>query len=113
MPPPVGCRPPSQGDAMTVLTMPTVDSLTHDQHDAQPDVAELVHAAKRGDRRAWNSLVARYSPLVASVARGYRLSPSDTEDVSQTVWLKLVQNLAHLREAKALPGWLKTTTQHE
>src|SRR5204863_155915 len=35
------------------------------------------------------------------------------KDVSQTVWLRLVENLANLREPEALPGWLATTTQRE
>jgi len=30
--------------------------------------------------------------------------------VSQTVWIKLLENLASLREPRALPGWIRTTT---
>jgi RNA polymerase sigma factor (sigma-70 family) len=47
------------------------------------------------------------------VTRTYQLTADDARDVSQTVWLRLVENLANLREPEALPGWLATTTQRE
>jgi RNA polymerase sigma factor (sigma-70 family) len=73
-------------------------------------VTELVSAATHGDQEAWASIVVRYQPLVRSVARRFRLSASDVDDVSQTVWLKLVECLDELREPRALPGWLAVTT---
>ncbi|MGI8531915.1 MAG: RNA polymerase sigma factor [Geodermatophilaceae bacterium] len=75
--------------------------------------AELVAAAARGDQPAWDRLVERYLPLVLAVAGRYRLSGRDTEDVSQTVWLRLVEHLGQIREPAALPRWLVTTTKHE
>ena len=36
--------------------------------------------------------------------RGYRLNESDVEDVGQTVWLRLVENLDRIREPRALPA---------
>jgi RNA polymerase sigma factor (sigma-70 family) len=48
-----------------------------------------------------------------AVTRTYQLTADDAKDVSQTVWLRLVENLANLREPDALPGWLATTTQRE
>jgi RNA polymerase sigma factor (sigma-70 family) len=76
-------------------------------------VGELVAAASRGDQSAWTALVERYLPLVYSIVRRYRLSDKDAEDVSQTVWLRLVEHLDAIREPKALPGWIATTTRHE
>ena len=73
----------------------------------------LVRAAAAGNRDAWNHLVERYAPMIRSVAKGYRLNNSDVEDVTQTVWLRCFEHLSELREARALPGWLKTTTQRE
>jgi RNA polymerase sigma factor (sigma-70 family) len=78
-----------------------------------PGVFELVRAAATGDRRAWESLVSRYMPLVTSVAVRYRLADEDVADVSQTVWLQLVQHLNKLRTPEALPGWIVTTTRNE
>jgi RNA polymerase sigma factor (sigma-70 family) len=76
-------------------------------------VLELVAAALDGDQQAWNRLVDRYTPLVLSVVRRYRLADSDAEDVVQTVWLRLVEQLGRIRQAEALPGWIVTTTGRE
>jgi RNA polymerase sigma factor (sigma-70 family) len=78
-----------------------------------PPVTDLVIRARNGDKQAWDALVERYAPLVWSVCRRYRLSRADAEDVNQSVWLTLVDQLAALREPAALPGWLATTTQRE
>jgi len=77
------------------------------------EVSRLVRASAGGSETAWHELVRRYSPLVMAVTRTYQLTADDAKDVSQTVWLRLVENLANLREPDALPGWLATTTQRE
>lgn len=77
-------------------------------------IAELVRAAAdHHDKEAWDELVVRFHPLVMSVTARYRLSEQDAADVSQTLWLRLVQHLAALREPAALPGWIVTTTRNE
>jgi RNA polymerase sigma factor (sigma-70 family) len=76
-------------------------------------VSELVAASANGDQAAWNELVRRYARLVMAVIRSYRLAAADAQDVSQTVWLRLVEHLGNLREPEALPRWLETTTQRE
>jgi RNA polymerase sigma factor (sigma-70 family) len=76
-------------------------------------VSLLIARSAAGDEQAWNELVRRYAPLVMAVIRSYRLGAADAQDVSQTVWLRLVEHLAHIREPEALPGWLATTTQRE
>ncbi len=76
-------------------------------------VGELVAAALAGDVRCWNGLVQRYTPLLLSVVRRFRLDGSDAEDVVQTVWLRLVEQLGRIREPEALPGWIVTTARHE
>lgn len=77
------------------------------------NVADLVHAAAGGDEDAWSSLVVRYMPLVRSVIRAYGLSGDNADDVNQTLWLRLVEHLKDIREPRALPGWIKTTTRNE
>jgi RNA polymerase sigma factor (sigma-70 family) len=78
-----------------------------------PAVIDLVARARDGDARAWNEIVDRYAPLVWFVCRRYRLSRADVDDIGQTVWLLLVEQLGNLRQPAALPGWLATTTQRE
>jgi RNA polymerase sigma factor (sigma-70 family) len=74
-------------------------------------VATLVMRARNGDQLAWDALVERYAPLIWSLCRRYRLDGADTADVSQNVWLQLVNHLGKIRDPAALPGWLATTTR--
>ena len=76
-------------------------------------LTDMVKAATSGDREAWHWLVKRYAPLVVGVASRYRLGADDVADVSQAVWLKLVEHLDDIREPRALPGWIVTTTRNE
>ena len=78
-----------------------------------PQVTDLVTGARKGDPQAWDALVERYSPLIWSICRRYRLSEADAEDVGQAVWARLVDQLDSLRDPAALPGWLSTTTRRE
>jgi RNA polymerase sigma factor (sigma-70 family) len=76
-------------------------------------VITLVIGARKGDQQAWNVLVERYSSLVWSICRRYRLSQADAEDVFQAVWMRLVDQLNRLDRPAALCGWLSTTTRRE
>ena len=76
-------------------------------------VTDLIARARNGEQQAWGALVERYAPLVWSICRRYRLDPADAEDLAQTVWLRLVDQLNRLRDPDALPGWLATTTRRE
>lgn len=78
-----------------------------------PVVITLVNRAAAGDAAAWNEIVERYSPLVWSICLRFRLDRDDADDVNQSVWLLLVDNLGRLREPAALPGWLAKTTRNE
>jgi len=74
---------------------------------------DLVTSARNGDKQAWDELVERYSPLIWSICGRQKMDCADTEDVSQAVWLHLVEHLDDLRNPDALPGWLATTTRRE
>ena len=80
---------------------------------AGPSVDDLVTHARKGDKQAWDALVERYAPLIWSICRRHRLSDADAEDVGQSVWLLLVEQLDRIRDPAALPGWLATVTRHE
>ena len=69
--------------------------------------------AKDGDRQAWDALVERYAPLIWSICRRHRLSRADADDVGQSVWVRLVDQLDRVRDPAALPGWLATTARRE
>ena len=77
------------------------------------DEAALLARVNDGDERAWEELVAHYSGLVWSVARSFRLSKASTDDVVQTVWLRLAEYSTRIREPSRLASWLATATRHE
>ena len=49
----------------------------------------------------------------SALARGFRLSLADAADVSQTTWLRLVENLDRIQNPDQLAGWLATTARRE
>lgn len=76
-------------------------------------VAELLVAAAGGSQVAWDALVDRYGRLVWSVIRGFRLDSATSADISQTVWLRLVEHCSRIRDPERLPAWLATTARNE
>jgi len=78
-----------------------------------PVVIALVRRAAAGDQAAWYEIVDRYAQLVWSICLRFGLSGEDIDDVSQSVWMLLVQSIGSLREPAALPGWLAQTTKNE
>jgi RNA polymerase sigma factor (sigma-70 family) len=84
-----------------------------DQAREDSVLTDLVARARRGDTQAWNALVERNTPLISSICRRHRLGRADAEDVSQSVWLRVVAQLDTIREPAALRGWIATTTRRE
>ena len=79
----------------------------------QREDRDLVAACLAGDAAAWETLVARYQRLVYSIPMKARLSADDAADIFQSVWLKLYEKLASLRDHEKLSSWLITTTTRE
>ena len=77
------------------------------------DLAVLVRAAATGDPHAIERLVARFDRTLRGVARSYRLSSWDTDDVIQATWLQFMLHGRELREPAAVGGWLVTTARRE
>lgn len=78
-----------------------------------PTHGELLARAAAGNQDAWNDLVDRFGQMVWSVARSFRLDDATAKDVSQTVWLKLIENASKIQDPERLPGWLATTCRRE
>jgi RNA polymerase sigma factor (sigma-70 family) len=76
-------------------------------------VTDLVTRARNGDKQAWDALVERYAPLVWSICRRHRLGSAEASDVGQTVWLRLLDELATVCDQATLPRWLATATLGE
>ncbi len=80
---------------------------------AADDLVVLVNAAAQGDAQAWDKIVDRFTRLLWSVARSYRLNDSDAADVVQMTWLRLLENVNRIDSPQGLPKWLSTTAQRE
>ena len=96
---------------MTVEATCTLEPPGPPDTDADSAVSDLVARARNGDKQAWDALVERYAPLIWSICRRHRLGRADADDVGQSVWLRLVDQLDRVRDPAALPGWLVTTTR--
>jgi RNA polymerase sigma factor (sigma-70 family) len=86
---------------------------TQGSFSEEDDLAQVVMAARAGSSEAWHTLVQRFSGLVASIARRCRLSDTDVAEVSQTTWLRLVENIDRIHQPERLGAWLATTARRE
>jgi RNA polymerase sigma factor (sigma-70 family) len=77
------------------------------------DNADLLDRVGRGEADAWDELVGQFAGLVWSVARSFRLTTAATDDVVQTVWLRLAEHSSRIRQPDRLAAWLATTTRNE
>jgi Sigma-70 region 2 len=77
------------------------------------ELSELVPAARNGDAYAWEVLVARFTPTIRAVVRGYRLNPADVEDVVQATWVTAFAHIGRIRQPEAIGGWLTVTARRE
>jgi RNA polymerase sigma factor (sigma-70 family) len=79
----------------------------------QQDDAALVERCRAGDAAAWAALVARYQRLVYAIVTRMGLDEHTAADVFQTVFERLTQHLATLREPERLQAWIVTTAKRE
>ena len=82
-----------ENQIMTVATADTLIPPFPANSPNDPSVSDLVGRARNGDKQAWDALVERYAPLIWSICRRHRLGRADADDVGQSVWLRLVDQL--------------------
>jgi len=70
-----------------------------------PD-AELVHAARRGDKRAFVEIVARHQAMVCGIALGILGDFAASEDAAQEAFLTAWRKFHDLRQPERLRAWL-------
>lgn len=81
--------------------------------DAQrPDTAQLVQAARAGDRAAFGMLYERFARLVYGVLLA-SAPRDDVPDLLQDVFFRALRQLHTLREPAAFGGWLATMARNE
>src|SRR3954452_6320859 len=77
------------------------------------DLERLVRDAAGGDESAWGAIVRRFTRRLTSLARSHRVGTHDVEDIVQSTWVHLFEDIHNLRDPNALPGWLDTTARRE
>jgi RNA polymerase sigma-70 factor, ECF subfamily len=75
------------------------------------DLATVVHAARRGDRKAFAELYRRFHRAVHGVVLA-KVSFGDAADVVQDVFAIALERLPQLAEPAAFPGWLMSIARH-
>src|SRR5215469_2800544 len=76
------------------------------------DDVRLVKECLQGEQKAWNELLAKYKNLIYSIPIKYGFPQDEAADVFQSVCLDLCNELANLREPRALAGWLIRVTHN-
>src|SRR5882672_7575734 len=67
---------------------------------------QIIDACLGGNEKAWQVLVLRYKRLVYSIPIKWGLSPQDSVDIFQAVWLDCFRQLASLKNIQGLQPWL-------
>src|SRR5215471_741066 len=80
------------------------DALGRNSNGSTPD-AELVRAARRGDKKAFVEIVARHQAMVCGVALGILGDFAVSEDAGQEAFLTAWRKLHELREPERLRAW--------
>src|SRR5438552_978391 len=99
-----------KGFPMSSMHHPVADD-TFESRDDLAAVARLVRRAAAGESRAWDELVARFTPRMRSAARGFRLSSTDVDDVVQAAWLAAFQHINRLEKPESIGSWLLVTVR--
>jgi RNA polymerase sigma-70 factor (ECF subfamily) len=71
------------------------------------DLAALVRRAQRGDREAFGALVEQFQPTVYALALRRLGNPSDALELTQEVFLHVLERIGQLREPERFAGWLR------
>lgn len=75
--------------------------------------AQLVQRCLRGDGPAWEELVRRHTRRVFNTCYRFTGNPTEAEDLSQEVFLRIYRTLSSYRPSDgAFPTWLTTVTRN-
>ncbi|MFV0260247.1 MAG: RNA polymerase sigma factor, partial [Acidimicrobiales bacterium] len=98
---------------MTITGVPRPGAAAPRPGPMGPENSSLLAGARHGDPRAWDVLIDRYSRVVWSIVRLFRLDEAGASDVYQETWMRLAASLDRIREPSRLGGWLTTTAKNE
>lgn len=81
--------------------------------DARADDAQLVEAARAGDRDAFAAIFDRYAPRVLAFCTRLLNEPHTASDATQDTFVTASQRLDQLRDPAALRAWLYAIARNE
>jgi len=74
---------------------------------AWAELGLVVERAQRGDRDAFGSLVEQFQPTVYAIALRRLGNASDALELTQDVFLHVLERITQLREPERFAGWLR------
>jgi RNA polymerase sigma-70 factor (ECF subfamily) len=74
--------------------------------NVQPQIADLVARARRGEASAYGELVRRHLRAAFAVALAVLGRPADADDVAQEAFVVALEKLDDCREPARFSGWL-------
>ena len=77
------------------------------EETAWAELALVVRQAQRGDRDAFGSLVEQFQPTVYAIALRRLGNASDALELTQDVFLHVLERITQLREPERFAGWLR------
>ena len=78
-----------------------------EENTAWAELALVVKRAQRGDRAAFGSLVEQFQPTVYAIALRRLGNASDALELTQDVFLHVLERITQLREPERFAGWLR------
>src|SRR5438876_12440548 len=84
----------------------TVETRQESEGGASTPDAELVRAARRGDKRAFVEIIARHQAMVCGITLGILGDFAASEDAGQEAFLTAWRKVHELREPARLRAWL-------
>jgi len=86
---------------------------TPEQQAEQDALVILVAQCMAGDQRAWNQMVSGQHKRVYAICYRFTGDPTDAEDITQDVFLKVYRNLASFDADKgSFQTWITTLTRN-
>jgi len=86
---------------------------TPEQQAEQDAIVQLVAQCMAGDQRAWNQMVSGQHKRVYAICYRFTNDPTDAEDITQDVFIKVYRNLSSFDATKgSFQTWITTLTRN-
>ncbi len=93
---------------VATLSLPVRENSTLNSNNARwSDLAQCVKRAQRGDREAFGRLAEQFERTVYAVCLRRLGNPSEALEMTQEVFLHVMNRLDQLREPERFAGWIR------